>query len=101
MTESVDLVESFNAFYGLRVERIERWTDPETGREYRAVKGRKADESRVLVIWRNVPPDTEAARDREFIEERIGNTADWDEILCNGPCAPRRPSTRSTRSSGS
>ncbi|MCF7853495.1 MAG: hypothetical protein K9N51_01760 [Candidatus Pacebacteria bacterium] len=32
-------------------------------------------------------PEAEAHRDREFIKDRIGSAADWDEILCNGPCA--------------
>jgi hypothetical protein len=83
----VDLGETFNALYGLRVERFEVWTDPETQREYRAVKARNGDSRRVLVVWRNVPPESEADRDRRFLEEKIGDRGAWDEFWTNGPCA--------------
>ena len=86
-TAPVDLVETFNALYGLRVQRIEIWLDPETNREYRVIKAAKADKGNVLVVWRNVPPESEAGRDRAFLEERIGDLGEWNEAWINGPCA--------------
>ncbi|MEW6669768.1 MAG: site-specific DNA-methyltransferase [Thermodesulfobacteriota bacterium] len=83
----VDLVETFNALYGLRVQRFEMWTDPSTKREYRVIKARKGDKRRVLVIWRNVPAEKEAGADRAFLEKQIKNLAEWDEAWVNGPCA--------------
>jgi len=86
-TAPVDLVETFNALYGLRVQRFEIWRDAETHREYRVIKAARADGGKVLVIWRNVPPEDEAARDRAFLEEHIGDLAQWEEAWVNGPCA--------------
>ncbi|MDQ1336892.1 MAG: adenine-specific DNA-methyltransferase, partial [Thermodesulfobacteriota bacterium] len=86
-TTPVDLVETFNALYGLRVQRFEIWQDSETHREYRVIKAARGDEGKVLVIWRNVPPEKEAARDRAFLEEHIGDLGQWNEAWINGPCA--------------
>ncbi len=83
----VDLVETFNALYGLHVKRIEQWTDAETDRVYRVVKAEKTDGASVLVLWRNVPPEEEADRDRRFLEEQTDDITAWDEVLINGPCA--------------
>lgn len=86
-TSPVDLVETFNALYGLRVQQFDVWQDPETLREYRVIKAAKADGGKVLVIWRNVPPENEAARDRAFLEAHIGDLGEWNEAWVNGPCA--------------
>jgi hypothetical protein len=60
-TAPVVLVETFNALYGLRVRQFEIWLDSETNREYRVVKAARGDKGKVLVVWRNVPPEHEAA----------------------------------------
>ena len=81
--EPVDLVETFNLVYGLRVERQERWTNPADGRLYRTVQGRDRDDRRVLVVWRDVA-GLDTARERTWLEARLAETGPWDEVLCNG-----------------
>lgn len=85
----VDLVETFNYLYGLRVRRYETWRNPEDGsREYRVVKARDREGRRhILVIWRDMDGmDTE--KDRAFLERKMREMEDagetWDEILING-----------------
>ena len=85
----VDLVETFNYLYGLRVRRYETWRNPEDGsREYRVVKARDREgRRRILVIWRDMDGlDTE--KDRAFLERKMREMEDagetWDEILING-----------------
>ena len=80
---SVDLVETFNYLYGLRVQRVETWRNEADGREYRAVSGHRADGQWVLVLWRDtggLNPETE----RAFLGGRLGG---YDEVLINGDCA--------------
>lgn len=88
----VDLVETFNALYGLRVQRYETWRNPADGdREYRAVKAADREgKRRILVLWRamaGVDPEVE----RAFLETQIGEMDArgqvWDEILINGDSA--------------
>lgn len=81
--EPVDLIETFNLVYGLRVERRERWTNPADGRLYRTVWARDRNERRVLVLWRDVA-ELDTATERGWLEERIKETGPWDEVLCNG-----------------
>lgn len=81
--EPVDLIETFNLVYGLRVERRERWTNPADGRLYRTVQGRGHDDRRVLVLWRDVD-GLDTATERAWLEKRVAETGPWDEVLCNG-----------------
>lgn len=87
--KSVDLVETFNYLYGLRVHRYETWRNPEDGqREYRVIKAsERQGKRRILVLWRdaaNLNPEIE----RAFLETRIESMKErdetWDEILING-----------------
>ncbi len=85
----VDLVETFNYLYGLRVRRCETWRHAEGGgREYRAVHASDREgKRRILVLWRDME-GLSPERERAFLEGRIaamqaqGET--WDEILING-----------------
>lgn len=81
--EPVDLIETFNLVYGLRVERRVRWTNPADGRLYRTVQGRGHDGRRVLVLWRDVD-GLDTATERGWLEPRLAETGPWDEVLCNG-----------------
>ncbi|MDN5363597.1 MAG: adenine-specific DNA-methyltransferase [Eubacteriales bacterium] len=82
----VDVVETFNYLYGLRVKRYETWEHQ--GRAYRAVKAAdRENKRRILVIWRDMKGlDGEA--ERAFLERKIKEMAEngetWDEILING-----------------
>ena len=91
--KSVDVVETFNYLYGLRVRRYETWHNPQDGdREYRVVKATDREgKRRILVIWRDMRtgeaplrPETE----RAFLEEQIAAMQEkgevWDEKLING-----------------
>ena len=85
-TETVDLVETFNFLYGLHVQRIESWRDDAGKREYRAVKAKKADGRRVLVLWRDVDK-LDPAVERKFLEARLKKDGPFDEAWVNGDCA--------------
>jgi adenine-specific DNA-methyltransferase len=79
----VDLVETFNLLYGLRVQRIEAWRNDADGRAYRAVRATKRDGQRVLVLWRDME-GLDPAVERTFLEGRIQG---YDEVLINGDAA--------------
>lgn len=81
--EAVDLIETFNLVYGIRVDRRERWTNPADGRLYRTVAGRGRGDRRVLVLWRDLA-GLDPAAEREWLEARLAETGPWDEVLCNG-----------------
>jgi len=93
--KSVDLIETFNYLYGLRVLRYETWhNSKDDDREYRVIKATDREgKRRVLVLWRDMDGlDIEA--ERAFLEDKLdkmeagGET--WDEILINGDTpAPR------------
>ncbi|MCU0770493.1 MAG: site-specific DNA-methyltransferase [Verrucomicrobia bacterium] len=85
-TETVDLVETFNFLYGLHVQRIERWRDEAAKRDYRAVKAKKADGRRVLVLWRDMDK-LDPAVERKFLEARLKQDGPFDEAWINGDCA--------------
>ena len=85
-TETVDLVETFNFLYGLYVQRIESWRDEAGKRDYRAVKAKKADGRRVLVLWRDMDK-LDPAVEREFLEARLKQDGPFDEAWINGDCA--------------
>jgi adenine-specific DNA-methyltransferase len=82
----VDLLETFNLLYGLRVKRLERWVNEEDGdRLYRAVIGKDAQGRRTLVLWRDMA-DLDAGKERTFLESRIEEIEEgpFDTILING-----------------
>jgi adenine-specific DNA-methyltransferase len=85
-TETVDLVETFNFLYGLHVQRIESWRDEAGKRDYRAVKAKKADGRRVLVLWRDMDK-LDPAVERKFLEARLKKDGPFDEVWINGDCA--------------
>ncbi len=86
----VDVVETFNYLYGLRVQRYETWRNPQDGnREYRVVKATdRESKRRVLVLWRDMGDDYAPEKERAFLESKIAameNAGEvWDEILING-----------------
>ena len=82
---SVDLVETFNALYGVHVERLEVWVNPADGRQYQVVKGRKGDHGRVLILWRDLR-NLDPALERQFLEERLQAETGLDRVLINGDC---------------
>lgn len=90
----VDLMETFNYLYGLRVRRLETWvngqdTTPhdQDGRLYRVVKASDREQRKhVLVIWRDMTgyrPELE----RPFLEAKVQAMANageiWDEMFLN------------------
>lgn len=84
----VDLVETFNLVYGVKVRRIVRWLnegDGNDGRLYVAVVGEDPEGQRTLVLWRDME-DLDPALERAFLEPMIGAAADtpFDVILING-----------------
>ncbi|MDH7578213.1 MAG: site-specific DNA-methyltransferase [Bacillota bacterium] len=85
----VDVVETFNYLYGLRVRRYETWSNSDNGgREYRVVKATDRDgKRRILVLWRDVT-DLNSETERAFLEVKIAemeaNGETWNEILING-----------------
>lgn len=85
-TETVDVVETFNFLYGLHVQRTESWRDEAGKRDYRAVKAKKADGRRVLVLWRDMDK-LDPAVERKFLEARLKQDGPFDEAWINGDCA--------------
>jgi len=84
----VDLVETFNYLYGLRVKRYETWVSPEDGRKYCVVKATdRESKRRVLVLWRDME-GLDPERERAFLEEKLAEMESsgevWDEVLING-----------------
>ncbi|RLB05582.1 MAG: site-specific DNA-methyltransferase, partial [Deltaproteobacteria bacterium] len=85
----VDVVETFNYLYGLRVKRYETWCNPEDGdREYRVVKAiDREGRRRILVLWRDMD-GVDVETERAFLETKIAEMEEsdeiWDEILING-----------------
>ncbi|RMD64233.1 site-specific DNA-methyltransferase, partial [Candidatus Parcubacteria bacterium] len=85
----LDLVETLNYLYGLRVRRYETWYSSGDGdRLYQVVKATDREEKRrVLVLWRDMA-DYDPEKERAFLEGKFdemqaaGET--WDEIWING-----------------
>lgn len=80
---TVDLVETFNFLYGLRVRRIRSIENDLDQRSYRLVAGDRRNGETVLVIWR----DTEGLApelERAFLEPHIQG---YDRVLINADCA--------------
>lgn len=85
----VDLVETFNYLYGLRVRQYETWRNPEdSDRVYRVVKATDREgKRRILAVWRDMD-GLEPEKERAFLESQIiamrQNGEVWDEVLING-----------------
>lgn len=84
----VDLVETFNLIYGLKVGRIDRWLnedDGDDGRPYVVVIGEDPEGQRTLVLWRDME-NLDPSLERAFLESMVEAAADtpFDVILING-----------------
>ncbi len=89
LVKLVDVAETFNYLYGLRVRRYETWYSPGDGdRQYYAVKASDREgKRRILVLWRDIA-DYDPEKERAFLEEKLAemeaNGETWDEIWING-----------------
>jgi len=77
----VDLIESFNYFIGIRVEKMEQIKKNE--RDYIIITG-KADDVQVGIVWR-VITDIDLELDKKIIEENLNDTK-YDILFVNGRC---------------
>jgi adenine-specific DNA-methyltransferase len=89
VAQPVDVVETFNLLYGLRVRRYRTWQDG--ARAYRVVQATdRTGRRRILVLWRN-QAGVDPAAERAFLESQLAALAaqgdGWDEILINGDSA--------------
>lgn len=95
-TQIVDLVETFNCLYGLRVKRFLTWVNAKdkagkdkAGRLYQAVSGTDREgKKRVLVVWRDMT-GLDPVKDREFLEARSKEAGPFEEKWVNGDTAAR------------
>jgi adenine-specific DNA-methyltransferase len=89
VNQTVDLVETFNWLYGLRVKRLLTWTNDaeKKPRAYRVVQATDRDDrKRILVVWRdmtNLDPQAE----RKFLEAKVKELGEFEEMLVNGDSA--------------
>jgi adenine-specific DNA-methyltransferase len=94
--QNVDLVETFNWLYGLRVRRIFTWVSEKEktgkgkeGRLYRAISGTDREgKKRVLVVWRDMT-GLDPVKDREFLEAKAKETGPFEEQWVNGDSAAK------------
>jgi adenine-specific DNA-methyltransferase len=90
-TETVDLVETFNWLYGLRVHRMltvvnekDRSEEWKKGRLYRVVLADdRAGKKRILVVWRDVT-ELNASLERPFLEATAQRLGPFEEQWING-----------------
>lgn len=95
-TETVDLVETFNWLYGLRVRRMLTWINAKDktgkdkgGRGYRAVIGKDREvKKRVLVVWRDMT-GIDPVVDRGFLESKAKEFGPFEEQWVNGDSAAK------------
>ncbi len=80
--QTVDLVETFNWLYGLHVQRLETWRNPNDERKCRVVKARSRDDRRVLVLWRDMA-DLDPVVERKFLEAKLKEEGPFDDMLIN------------------
>ena len=85
----VDLVETFNWLYGLRVKRLLAW-EAKQGKEtrkYRVVVATDRDNrKRILVVWRDMT-GLDPRAERAFLEAEIAKLGEFEEKWINGDCA--------------
>jgi adenine-specific DNA-methyltransferase len=94
--QTVDLVETFNWLYGLRVRRFFTWVNKDDktnrnkeGRLYRAVLGTDREgKKRVLVVWRDMT-GLDPVKDREFLETKAKEIGPFEEQWVNGDSAAK------------
>ena len=94
--QTVDLVETFNWLYGLRVKRILTWANEKDkigknkeGRLYRAILGTDRDgKKRILVVWRDMT-GLDPVKDREFLEVKAKEGGPFEEQWVNGESAAK------------
>lgn len=107
VSQTVDLVETFNWLYGLRVKRLLTWTHdggttsvsspatktdatervPPCGRTYRVVVATDREQRRrILVVWRDMA-DLDPRAERKFLETKVKELGDFEEMLINGDSA--------------
>ena len=94
--QTVDLVETFNWLYGLRVRRFSTWVNKDDktnkdkeGRFYRAVLGTDREgKKRVLVVWRDMT-GLDPIKDREFLEAKAKEIGPFEEQWVNGDSAAK------------
>lgn len=93
-TESVDLAETFNWLYGLKVHRLLSWVNTKDkneiapgGRFYQVVVATNSDDTRkVLVIWRDMT-GLDPAVERAFLDDLVKSLGSVDEKWINGDAA--------------
>lgn len=93
-TELVDLVETFNWLYGLRIHRLLTWTnkDDKKGKDkrdrlYRVVTASDRErKKRILVVWRDMT-GLDPAIERAFLEAKVKELGSFEEQRINGDCA--------------
>lgn len=94
--ETVDLVETFNWLYGLRVHRLLTWVNDKdkspkekAGRSYRAVVASDREgKKRVLVVWRDMT-NLDPAVERPFLEAQAKEVGSFEEQWINGDSAAK------------
>jgi adenine-specific DNA-methyltransferase len=87
--QTVDLVETFDWLYGLRVKRLLTWdaTQGKGARTYRVVVATDRDaHKRILVVWRDMT-DLDPRAERAFLEAEVASLGDFEEKWINGDCA--------------
>ena len=95
-TEIVDLVETFNWLYGLRVHRLLTWVNEKDkagkekdGRSYRAVVASDREgKKRILVVWRDMT-GLDPKVERPFLEAKAKELGTFEEQWINGDTAAK------------
>jgi len=95
-SQTVDLVETFNWLYGLRIRRMltrtnakDKTAKEKAGRLYRAVMGTDREgKNRVLVVWRDMT-GLDPITDREFLESKAKEFGSFEEQWVNGDSAAK------------
>jgi len=95
-TEIVDLVETFNWLYGLRVHQLLTWVNGKDktakerdGRSYRAVVASDREgKKRILVVWRDMT-GLDPKVERPFLEAKAKEVGTFEEQWINGDTAAK------------
>lgn len=95
-TETVDLVETFNWLYGLRVKKLLTWANEKDkagkekdGRSYRAVVASDREgKKRILVVWRDMT-GLDPKVERPFLEAKTKALGTFEEQWINGDTAAK------------
>lgn len=95
-TQNVDLIETFNWLYGLRVKRVFWWVNEKDkagkdkgGRIYQAVLGTDREgKKRILVVWRDMT-GLDPVKDREIVQTKAEEIGPFEERWINGDTAAK------------